>query len=186
MQTAFDTVVCPFRFHKISMNILVGEGHGSREIPKKPECVGYDRPGRTDFGEYPLTTETRKDTEMEDLHYAEESKDSINLGCFRAFPSVQWLKNSFPMDPSNVERIDSMERRVAGAETGSRSARALGARRRSVLRWLATSLPLLAVLLVGLDRLSSVTSLPLGILLFSVWAWAAFLRPWPRRLPAGT
>ena len=34
---------------------------------------------------------------MEDLNYAEESKDSTNLDCFRAFPSVPWLKNSFPM-----------------------------------------------------------------------------------------
>jgi hypothetical protein len=35
---------------------------------------------------------------MEELLYAEESKDSMKLGCFRAFPSVPWLKNSFPMD----------------------------------------------------------------------------------------
>ena len=35
---------------------------------------------------------------MEELLYAEESTDSMKLGCFRAFPSVPWLKNSFPMD----------------------------------------------------------------------------------------
>jgi hypothetical protein len=35
---------------------------------------------------------------MEDLLCAEESKDSKNLGCFRAFPSVPWLENWFPMD----------------------------------------------------------------------------------------
>ena len=35
---------------------------------------------------------------MEELLYAEESQDSMKPGCFRAFPSVQWLKNSFLMD----------------------------------------------------------------------------------------
>jgi hypothetical protein len=79
------------------------------------------------------------------------------------------------MDPSNVERIRSVERQFAGRETRSRSLRALGARLRSTLGWLAMTLPLLLVLLVGLDQLSSITSLPLGVLLFAVWASATVL-----------
>jgi len=46
---------------------------------------------------------------------------------------------------------------------------------RSILRWLATTPPLLLVLLVGMDFLSSTTGLPLGLLLFVFWASAAVL-----------
>ena len=28
----------------------------------------------------------------------DRTKDSLSLGCFRAFPSVPWLKNSFPKE----------------------------------------------------------------------------------------
>jgi hypothetical protein len=50
--TAFEaTPWCAYlRFHQTSMNILIGEGHESLEIPKKPECVGHDRSGRSRFG----------------------------------------------------------------------------------------------------------------------------------------
>jgi hypothetical protein len=77
------------------------------------------------------------------------------------------------MDSSNDERIDSLVRRVADLETRIRSPETLGAWLRSLLRWLATTPPLLLLLLVGLERLSSLTSLSVGVLLFSLWASAA-------------
>jgi hypothetical protein len=79
------------------------------------------------------------------------------------------------MGQTNVERIGSVERRVAGLEARSRFLQTLGARLRFLLRWLATTLPLLLVLLVGLEQLSSMTSLPLGVLLFLLWETAAIL-----------
>jgi hypothetical protein len=80
------------------------------------------------------------------------------------------------MDTSGeVERIDSLERRVADLEARSRSPQTWRGWFRSLLRWLATTPPLLLFLLVGLDHLSSATSLSLGVLLFGVWASAAVL-----------
>ena len=71
---------------------------GGVRYPRNPNVSETTALGVIDLGENPLNPERRKDTEMEELRYAEESKDSINLGCFRAFPSVPWLKNSFAMD----------------------------------------------------------------------------------------
>ena len=80
------------------------------------------------------------------------------------------------MDPSGaVERIDSLERRVADLEMRSRSAQTWRGWLRSLLRWLATTPPLLLLLLIGLDRVSSSASLSLGVLMFGVWASAAVL-----------
>ncbi len=80
------------------------------------------------------------------------------------------------MDPSGaVERIDSLERRVADLEMQSRSAQTWRGWLRALLRWLATTPPLLLFLLIGLDRVSSAASLSLGVLMFGVWASAAVL-----------
>jgi hypothetical protein len=80
------------------------------------------------------------------------------------------------MDPSNdVERFADLERRVADLEARSRSPQSWREWSRSLLRWLATTPPLLLVFLVGMDRLSSATALPLGLLLVVLWASAAVL-----------
>jgi len=80
------------------------------------------------------------------------------------------------MDTSDeMERIARQERRVAGSEARSRRPQTWRARLRSLLRWLATTPPLLLVLLIAMDHLSSATVQPLGILLFALWASAALL-----------
>jgi hypothetical protein len=80
------------------------------------------------------------------------------------------------MDTSNdVERFADLERRVADLEARSRSPQSGREWSRSLLRWLATTPPLLLVFLVGMDRLSSATALPLGLLLVALWASAVVL-----------
>ena len=88
-------------------------------------------------------------------------------------PSIPFSLPMHTMD--EVERIDALERRVVDLEARSRSAQTWGAWSRSVLRWLATTPPLILLLLVGLDRLSTAASLSLGVLLFVLWASAAVL-----------
>jgi hypothetical protein len=78
-------------------------------------------------------------------------------------------------DSDQAGRISSLERRVSDLEERCRSPQAWRAWLRSVLRWSATTPPLLLVLLVGVDRLSSATSLPLGLLLLAIWASAVVL-----------
>jgi hypothetical protein len=51
----------------------------------------------------------------------------------------------------DVERFASLERRVADLEARSRAPQTLGALLRYLPRWLATTPPLLVVLLVGLE-----------------------------------
>jgi hypothetical protein len=80
------------------------------------------------------------------------------------------------MDTSDeAEKFASLERRVADLEARSQSSKSWREWSRSVLRWLATTPPLLLVLLVGIDHLSSATALPLGFLLIVLWASAAVL-----------
>jgi hypothetical protein len=80
------------------------------------------------------------------------------------------------MDTSDdVEKFAALERRVAALEARSQSPQTWREWLRSVLRWLATAPPLLLVLLVGIDHLSSATALPLGLLLIVLWASAAVL-----------
>jgi hypothetical protein len=77
--------------------------------------------------------------------------------------------------PDGVELLASLERRVADLEARSRSSDTWRGWLRSLLRWLAVAPPLLLVLLAAIDRLSSATALPLGLLLVVVWASAAVL-----------
>jgi hypothetical protein len=80
------------------------------------------------------------------------------------------------MDASEgAKKFASLERRVAELEARSQSRQTWREWLRSLLRWLATAPPLLLVFLVGVDRLSSATALPLGGLLIVVWASAAVL-----------
>ena len=86
------------------------------------------------------------------------------------------MRSTLPTNSSdNAERFAELERRVADLEARSRSPQTWREWLRSLLRWLATTLALLLVLLVGMDRLASLTALPLGLLLFSLWASAAVL-----------
>jgi hypothetical protein len=75
----------------------------------------------------------------------------------------------------DVEKLASLERRVADLEARSQSTQTWLEWLRSLLHWLATTPPLLLVLLVGIDHLSTATALPLGLLLIVLWASAAVL-----------
>jgi hypothetical protein len=86
------------------------------------------------------------------------------------------MTSTLAMDTSDdVEKFASLERRVADLEARSQSPQTWREWLRSFLRWLATTPPLLLVLLVGIDHLSSATALPLGFLLIVLWASAAVL-----------
>ena len=86
------------------------------------------------------------------------------------------MTSTLAMDTSDdVERFASLERRVADLEARSQSPQTWREWLRSLLRWLATTPPLLLVLLIGIDHLSSATTLPLGPLLIVLWASAAVL-----------
>jgi hypothetical protein len=86
------------------------------------------------------------------------------------------MTSTLAMDTSDdVERFASLERRVADLEARSHSPQTWREWLRSLLRWLATTPPLLLVLLIGIDHLSSATTLPLGPLLIVLWASAAVL-----------
>ena len=73
------------------------------------------------------------------------------------------------------DRLSNLERRVRELESSRTPVRPWLVWTRSVLRWWATMPPLLLVLLVGVDRLSASTALPIGLLLFAIWAAAAIL-----------
>src|SRR5271165_6899519 len=86
------------------------------------------------------------------------------------------MTSRLAVDPSDVvEQFASLERRVADLEARSQSPQTWREWLRSFLRWLATTPPLLLVLLVGIDHVSSATVLPLGLLLIVLWASAAVL-----------
>ena len=86
------------------------------------------------------------------------------------------MTSIFPTDRSDeVEFLATLEQRIADLEARSRSSDTWRGWFRSLLRWLATAPPLLILLVVALDRLSSATGLSLGILLVVVWASAAVL-----------
>jgi hypothetical protein len=77
------------------------------------------------------------------------------------------------MDSSGrSDRIDCLERRVAELEARMRAPQTVRGWLRSLLRWLAVTPPLLILLLVGLDQLSTAASLSLGVVTFLVWASA--------------
>jgi hypothetical protein len=86
------------------------------------------------------------------------------------------MTSTLAMDTSDdVEKLASLERRVADLEARSQSPQTWREWLRSLLRWLATTPPLLLVLLVGIDHLSTATALPLGLLLIVLWASATVL-----------
>jgi hypothetical protein len=86
------------------------------------------------------------------------------------------MTSTLAMDTSDdVKRFASLERRVADLEARSQSPQTWREWLRSLLRWLATTPPMLLVLLIGIDHLSSATTLPLGPLLIVLWASAAVL-----------
>ncbi len=86
------------------------------------------------------------------------------------------MRSTLPTDISDdVERFAELERQVAELEARSLSPQTWRGWLRSLLRWLAMTPPLLLVLLVGMDRLSSATAFPLGLLLFTLWASAVVL-----------
>jgi hypothetical protein len=94
----------------------------------------------------------------------------------RCLLSFYATTSTHAMDTSDdVQKFASLERRVADLEARSQSPQTWREWLRSFLRWLATTPPLLLVLLVGIDRLSSATALPLGFLLIVLWASAAVL-----------
>ena len=79
---------------KISMNILVSlqGAHRSLEMPWTPDRLEHARSEHNRFGANHLTTENAEG------HGNGRAEDSLSLDCFRAFPRVPWLKNSFPMN----------------------------------------------------------------------------------------
>src|SRR3954465_5405857 len=81
-----------------------------------------------------------------------------------------------PMDtPEDVDRFVSLERRVSNVEMQVRSPNTWREWLRGLSRWLAATPPLVLLLLVGMDRLSSSTALPLGLLVLVLWGAAAVL-----------
>jgi hypothetical protein len=85
------------------------------------------------------------------------------------------MSSVLSIDPPTGDRIASLERRVSDLESQSRSPRTLVAWLRSLLRWLATTPPMLVVLLIGLDYLARATTLSLGLVLLAVWVLATLL-----------
>ena len=73
------------------------------------------------------------------------------------------------------DRISALERRVRDLEGGRGPARPWLAWTRSDLRWWASTPPLLLILLAGVGRASDATGLPIGLLVFALWAAAAVL-----------
>src|SRR5262249_8599378 len=81
-----------------------------------------------------------------------------------------------PMDPpEDSDRFASLERRVSNLEMQLRSRNTWREWLRGLLRWLAATPPLVLLLLVGMDRLSSSTALPLGLLVLVLWGAATVL-----------
>jgi len=81
-----------------------------------------------------------------------------------------------PMDtPEDVDRFASLEQRVSNLEMQIHSPNTWREWLRGLLRWLAATPPLVLLLLVGMDRLSSSTALPLGLLVLVLWGAAAVL-----------
>ena len=86
------------------------------------------------------------------------------------------MTSILPTDTSDgIELLASIDRRIADLEARSRSSETWRGWLRSLLRWLATTPPLLMVLVVAMDRLSSATGLSLGLVLIVLWASAAML-----------
>lgn len=86
------------------------------------------------------------------------------------------MSTTVPADTApEAEQLTSLERRVADLESRIVSPKGWRDWIRSLLRWLAMTPPLLLLLLIGLDHVSSRMSLSVGVLGFILWASATVL-----------
>ena len=71
--------------------------------PRNPNVLEYDRSGLNRFGRKSFNHGSAEGHgKWNSYSMPKESLGLTNLDCFRAFPSIPWLKNSYQMNIYNV------------------------------------------------------------------------------------